>query len=89
ADVVIDATHVSAASQAAINAAPLTAAANMAAALAGASVPHQAVLFVHDGHNYVFVDANGDHQFEAATDALVHIVGTVNSAVLHQAIYST
>ncbi len=89
ADVVIDATHVSAASQAAINAAPLTAAADRAAALAGASVPHQAVLFVHDSNYYVFVGASGDHEFEAATDALVHIVGTVNSAVLHQAIYST
>jgi hypothetical protein len=88
-DVVVDATHLASSVQSFIDSLTLQAAATTAAA----SLPHdssapQAVLFEHSGGLYVFVDANGDHHFDPNTDALVHIVGTVNLAELQNAFQS-
>jgi hypothetical protein len=88
ADAVIDASHVSASSQATLDAASLTAAASMAATQEGASVAHQAVFFMHSGNSYIFVDAAGDHQFNPTTDAIVQVVGVTEASVFQNAIFS-
>lgn len=88
ADVVVDATHVSGVDQSYYDAQTLLAAATQAGYFAASTASHQAVLFNYRGTAYVFVDADGDHTFDAATDAVVQIVGTVSLTDLAHVFYS-
>lgn len=60
----------------------LISAAMAAANHAANEADHQAVLFAFEGGDYVFIDANGDHNFDHGQDALVHLVGGVKLAEL-------
>jgi hypothetical protein len=53
----------------------LIAAAQAASDLAGSSATHQALLFSYQGNLYVFVDATGNHIFDASHDAIIKLVG--------------
>jgi len=68
----------------------LVAAAQMASNFAGSSAAQQAVLFSYQGSVYVFIDATGNHIFDASQDAIIKLVGvsatTANLAgVFHSA----
>ena len=87
-DTVVDATQLPGASTTYLNSLSLQAAASAVASLAGASAAHQAVLFEHDKNFYVFIDANGNHVFDAGTDALIQIVGMANPVDLTHVFFS-
>jgi hypothetical protein len=53
----------------------LIAAAQAASNLAGSSAAQQALLFSYQGNLYVFVDATGNHIFDASHDAIIKLVG--------------
>lgn len=55
----------------------VTAAAQIASAFAGSNAGPQAVLFSYQDHQYVFVDASGNHLFDASYDAIIKLVGLV------------
>ncbi|HJU10986.1 MAG TPA: hypothetical protein VJ728_08915 [Candidatus Binataceae bacterium] len=60
----------------------VTAAAQLAASFAASTIAHQALLFSYDGTVYVFVDASGNHSFDASTDAIIKLVGLSATADL-------
>jgi len=53
----------------------LIAAAQAASNLAESSAAQQALLFSYQGNLYVFVDATGNHIFDASHDAIIKLVG--------------
>ena len=60
----------------------VTAAAQLAASFAASTAAHQALLFSYDGSLYVFIDASGNHSFNANTDAIIKLVGLAATADL-------
>lgn len=88
-DVVVDATALSGVNPKYFDGLSLVGAATEAAALAGSTVAHQAVLFMRGGQNYVFVDADGDHRFDANADVIVHLIGTFVASDLTEIFQST
>lgn len=74
-DALVSALPASPSQQGVLNASSLTGAAGAAAILAGATSPHQAVLFSYHGDSYVFIDAAGGHVFDPSVDAIVKLVG--------------
>jgi hypothetical protein len=87
-DAVVDAIQLPGASTPYLNSLTLQSAASAVASLASASAAHQAVLFEHDNNVYVFIDANGNHVFDAGTDALIQIVGMANPIDLTHVFFS-
>ena len=55
--------------------ASLVAAAQVASNLAGSNAAQQALLFSYQGSLYVFIDATGNHSFDASHDAIIKLVG--------------
>ena len=60
----------------------LVAAAQTASNLAGLTVAHQAVLFSYNGTEYAFIDANGSHVFNSASDSIIKLIGISPTADL-------
>ena len=74
-DVTIDQSNIGT-SQASIDGqTSLVAAAQLAAGFAGSNAAHQALLFTYQGAEYAFVDASGNHLFDAAQDAIIKLIG--------------
>jgi hypothetical protein len=66
----------------------VTAAAQLASAFAGSSAGQQAVLFSYQGHQYVFIDASGNHLFDANYDAIIKLIGLVAGTNLANVFHS-
>lgn len=66
----------------------VTAAAQLASAFAGSSAGQQAVLFSYHGDQYVFIDASGNHLFDANYDAIIKLVGLVAGTNLANVFHS-
>ena len=55
----------------------LQSAAETAAKLVDASGPEHAILFYHSKNAYIFLDHAGDGRFDASSDAIINLVGTL------------
>ena len=66
----------------------LTAAAQVASTLADSSAAQQALLFSYQGSQYVFIDATGNHLFDASHDAIIKLAGLIAGADLTNVFHS-
>ena len=82
ADSIIDQSNAATSQGLINNQTSLVGAAQIAAGITDSSVAHQALLFTYQGVEYAFIDANGNHVFDPAHDAIIKLIGISTTANL-------